>query len=38
MLAERIPAAKYVELARHGHNLPLEAPETFARLVQNFVA
>jgi 3-oxoadipate enol-lactonase len=37
MLAQRIRGATYVELARHGHNLPLEDPETFAELVQDFV-
>jgi 3-oxoadipate enol-lactonase len=38
MLAERIPGAEYVELAGRGHNLPLEEPDTFARLVQDFLA
>ena len=38
MLAERLPGAEYVELAGRGHNLPLEEPDTFARLVQDFLA
>jgi 3-oxoadipate enol-lactonase len=38
MLAERIRGAEYVELAGRGHNLPLEEPDTFARLVQDFLA
>jgi len=38
MLAERIPGARYVELTGRGHNLPLEEPDTFARLVQDFVS
>jgi 3-oxoadipate enol-lactonase len=38
MLAERIPGAHYVELPGRGHNLPLEEPETFARIVQDFLA
>jgi 3-oxoadipate enol-lactonase len=37
MLAERVPGATYVELARHGHNLPLEDPPEFARLVDDFL-
>jgi pimeloyl-ACP methyl ester carboxylesterase len=37
-LGERIPGARYVELRGHGHNLPLEEPETFARLVEDFLA
>jgi 3-oxoadipate enol-lactonase len=37
MLAERIHGSKYVELARRGHNLPLEDPSGFARLVQDFL-
>jgi 3-oxoadipate enol-lactonase len=37
VLAGRIPGAKYVELTRHGHNLPLEDPPTFARLVNDFL-
>ena len=36
-LAERLPNAEYVELAGHGHNLPLEAPETFADAVRGFL-
>jgi 3-oxoadipate enol-lactonase len=38
VLAERIPGARYVELPGRGHNLPLEEPDTFARLVQDFLA
>lgn len=38
MLAARLPSAKYVELPRRGHNLMLEDPETFARLVLEFLA
>jgi len=38
MLAERIPGARYVELPGRGHNLPLEEPETFARLVREFLS
>ena len=37
-LAARLPHARYVELAGHGHNLMLEDPETFARLVLDFLA
>ena len=36
-LARRLPSARYVELAGRGHNLPLEEPETFARLVEPFL-
>jgi pimeloyl-ACP methyl ester carboxylesterase len=36
-LAARIPNAEYVELEGRGHNLPLEEPETVARLVLGFV-
>ena len=36
-LAERLPNAEYVELADHGHNLPLEDPATFAELVLQFL-
>jgi 3-oxoadipate enol-lactonase len=36
-LAERLPNAEYVELERRGHNLPLEDPERFARLVREFL-
>ncbi len=36
-LAERLPNAEYVELADHGHNLPLEDPATFAELVLRFL-
>jgi 3-oxoadipate enol-lactonase len=37
-LAQRLPNAEYFELERRGHNLPLEDPETFARLVRGFLA
>ena len=36
MLASRLPNARYVELPGRGHNLPLEDPETFNRLVLEF--
>jgi 3-oxoadipate enol-lactonase len=36
-LAERLPDAEYVELEGRGHNLPLEDPRTFARLVEEFL-
>ena len=36
-LAERLPNAEYVELTGRGHNLPLEAPETFADAVRGFL-
>jgi 3-oxoadipate enol-lactonase len=36
-LAERLPNAEYVELEGRGHNLPLEDPHTFARLILEFV-
>jgi 3-oxoadipate enol-lactonase len=35
LLAQRLPNAEYVELAGRGHNLMLEDPETFARLVEH---
>jgi pimeloyl-ACP methyl ester carboxylesterase len=38
MLAARLPDARYVELAGVGHNVPLEAPETFNALVLEFLA
>jgi 3-oxoadipate enol-lactonase len=38
MLAGRLPNARYVELAGRGHNVPLEDPETFNRLVLEFLA
>jgi pimeloyl-ACP methyl ester carboxylesterase len=38
MLAARLPNAEYVELPGRGHNLPLEDPETFNRLVLDFLA
>ena len=38
MLAERIPGARYVELPGRGHNLPLEEPERFAALIQEFLS
>jgi len=37
-LAARLPNARYVELAGRGHNIPLEDPETFNRLVLEFLA
>jgi pimeloyl-ACP methyl ester carboxylesterase len=37
MLASRLPNARYVELTGRGHNLPLEDPETFNRLVLEFL-
>jgi len=37
MLAARLPSPEYVELAGHGHNLTLEAPETFSSLVASFL-
>ena len=37
MLAERLPRGEYVELAGRGHNLMLEDPETFVRLVRDFL-
>ena len=36
-LAARLPNAEYVELPGAGHNLPLEDPETFSRLVSGFL-
>jgi 3-oxoadipate enol-lactonase len=36
-LAARLPNARYIELAGRGHNLPLEEPETFNRLVLEFI-
>jgi 3-oxoadipate enol-lactonase len=38
MLAARLPSARYVELPGRGHNIPLEDPETFNRLVLEFLA
>jgi 3-oxoadipate enol-lactonase len=38
MLAARLPNARYVELAGRGHNIPLEDPQTFNRLVLEFLA
>jgi pimeloyl-ACP methyl ester carboxylesterase len=38
MLAARLPSVKYVELRGRGHNLMLEDPETFARLVLEFLS
>ncbi len=38
LLASRLPNARYVELAGRGHNLMLEEPETFNRLVLEFLA
>jgi 3-oxoadipate enol-lactonase len=37
MLAARLPNARYVELPGRGHNVPLEDPETFNRLVLEFL-
>jgi pimeloyl-ACP methyl ester carboxylesterase len=37
MLASRLSNARYVELTGRGHNLPLEDPETFNRLVLEFL-
>ena len=37
-LAARIRRAEYVELEGRGHNLPLEDPETLARLIREFLA
>jgi 3-oxoadipate enol-lactonase len=37
MLAARLPNARYVELTGRGHNIPLEDPETFNRLVLEFL-
>jgi 3-oxoadipate enol-lactonase len=38
MLAARLPHARYVELLGRGHNLPLEDPQTFNRLVLEFLS
>jgi 3-oxoadipate enol-lactonase len=38
MLAARLPNAKYVELAGAGHNLMLEDPDLFVRIVLEFLA
>ena len=37
MLAARLPNARHVELAGRGHNIPLEDPEEFNRLVLEFL-
>jgi pimeloyl-ACP methyl ester carboxylesterase len=37
MLAQRLPNARYVELARRGHNVMLEDPEAFNALVLGFL-
>jgi pimeloyl-ACP methyl ester carboxylesterase len=37
MLAERLPRVEYVEVPGRGHNLMLEDPKTFARLVLEFL-
>jgi 3-oxoadipate enol-lactonase len=37
MLAERLPGSRFVELPGRGHNVPLEDPETFNRLVLEFL-
>jgi 3-oxoadipate enol-lactonase len=36
-LAERLPHVQYVELPGHGHNIMLEDPGTFVRLVVEFL-
>ena len=36
-LAARLPNARYVELPGRGHNIPLEDPKTFNRLVLDFL-
>jgi pimeloyl-ACP methyl ester carboxylesterase len=36
-LAARLPGARYVELPGRGHNVPLEDPRTFNRLVLEFL-
>src|SRR2546421_10106467 len=36
-LAARLPNAEYVELPGAGHNLPLEQPDAFARLIERFL-
>jgi 3-oxoadipate enol-lactonase len=38
MLAKRLSRVEYVELPGRGHNLMLEDPETFARVVREFLA
>ena len=38
MLAARLPNGRYVELRGRGHNLPLEDPEAFNRLVLDFLS
>jgi pimeloyl-ACP methyl ester carboxylesterase len=38
MLAARLPNATYVELPGKGHNVMLEDPETFNRIVLDFLA
>jgi 3-oxoadipate enol-lactonase len=38
LLAARLPDAKYVELRGRGHNLMLEDPELFTRIVLEFLA
>jgi pimeloyl-ACP methyl ester carboxylesterase len=37
MLATRLPNARYVQLPGRGHNIQLEDPETFNRLVLEFL-
>ena len=37
-LAARLPKAEFVELPGRGHNLMLEDPETFNRLVTEFLS
>ncbi|HEY8793082.1 MAG TPA: alpha/beta hydrolase, partial [Gaiellaceae bacterium] len=38
MLASRLPNARYIQLPGLGHNLPLEDPPTFNRLVLDFLS
>jgi pimeloyl-ACP methyl ester carboxylesterase len=37
MLAQRLPNARYVELAGRGHNVMLEAPEAFNAVVLGYL-
>jgi pimeloyl-ACP methyl ester carboxylesterase len=36
-MAEQIPNAKLVSIAKAGHLSPIEAPEIFARAIKNFL-
>jgi 3-oxoadipate enol-lactonase len=38
MLVARLPNARYVELTGRGHNIPLEDPDAFNRLVLEFLS